>query len=270
MFKMARLDAHPPSSRRTPFRESHRPRSARALLGGAAGLLLAAWAWGQSAPSPIPDPPGLAVSDRVRRDAERPMYWIRKLGEHSAAQDRPPPEKAAERPTPPRPVAPVAVERPARPAPAPTAAPEPARAVSSAVPAVAAAASASLPASATAAPPDTATAASAAVDHTHPAPAEAPSSQAAAPPAPRVAEAVTLRPGEVLALPDALMRRLRRGAVEVRVEIGPDGQVLDAVIVQSSHPRLEQPAVEATRAAHFQPVARPTSAVIQFDFDLDS
>ena len=72
------------------------------------------------------------------------------------------------------------------------------------------------------------------------------------------------------ALPDVLMRRMRRGVVEVRVEIGPDGQVLDAVIVQSSHPRLEQPALEATRAAHFQPVARPTSAVIQFDFDLDS
>lgn len=105
-------------------------------------------------------------------------------------------------------------------------------------------------------------------------PPNAPPSQAApvaaAPSAPRVADTVTLRPGEILALPDALMRRLRRGAVEVRVEIGPDGQVLDAVIVQSSHPRLEQPALEATRAAHFQPVARPTSAVIQFDFDLDS
>lgn len=259
----------PPSSRRTPFRGSHRPRSARALLGGAAGLLLAAWAWGQSAPAPIPDPPGLAVSDRVRRDAERPMYWIRKLGEHSAAQDRPPPDKAAERPAPPRPVAPVAVERPTRAAPVPSAAPEPARAASSALQAVAAAASASLPASATAAPSGTATAT--AIDPPpRLAPAEAPSSQAAAPPAPRVAEAVTLRPGEILALPDALMRRLRRGAVEVRVEIGPDGQVLDAVIVQSSHPRLEQPALEATRAAHFQPVARPTSAVIQFDFDLDS
>lgn len=259
-----------PSSRHTPFRGSHRPRSARARLGGAAGLLLlAAMAWGQPAPAPIPDPPGLAVSDRVRRDAERPMYWIRKLGEHTAAQDRPPPEKAAERPTPPRPVAPVAIERLPRPAPA-SSPPEPARAVSSAAPAVAAAASAPHHAPASASMSDTATAAAA----PRLTPPNAPPSQAApvaaAPSAPRVADTVTLRPGEILALPDALMRRLRRGAVEVRVEIGPDGQVLDAVIVQSSHPRLEQPALEATRAAHFQPVARPTSAVIQFDFDLDS
>ena len=79
-----------------------------------------------------------------------------------------------------------------------------------------------------------------------------------------------LRPGESLALPDSLMRRMRRGSVEVKVQVAPDGSVMDATIVQSSHPRLDQAALEAIKAAHFQPVSRPTSAVIQFGFDLDS
>ena len=82
----------------------------------------------------------------------------------------------------------------------------------------------------------------------------------AAPPPPPVADTLVLRPGETLALPDSLMRRMRRGSVEVKVQVAPDGSVMDATIVQSSHPRLDQAALEAIKAAHFQPVSRPTSA----------
>ena len=54
--------------------------------------------WAQStppAPVPVPDTQGLEISDRVKRDAERPMYWIRRLGEQTAGQDKTAPERSA-------------------------------------------------------------------------------------------------------------------------------------------------------------------------------
>ena len=289
-----------------------RPRPAMQRQLARAALLwpLCAASWAQStppAPVPVPDTPGIEVSDRVKRDAERPMYWIRRLGEQTAAQDKASQERNAaerqgaaergartarsdkpEKPTAapaPRPAAPEPAPTPvlatrdsvgtgqARP-PAATTSPSPAPA-----PALAAAAppesgpsapeppvaSASSPAGGSDAPATDRTGGTDVAMATPPHHAEP-----AAPPPPPVADTLVLRAGESLALPDSLMRRMRRGSVEVRVQVAPDGSVMDATIVQSSHPRLDSAALEAIRAAHFQPVSRPTTAVIQFGFDLDS
>lgn len=269
--------------------------------------------WAQSAPPapvPVPDTPGLEVSDRVKRDAERPMYWIRRLGEQTASQDKASQERnAAERQTaaekaaaeraartarsdkPDKPTA-APAPRPAAPEPAPTPvlatrdssgtgqagssaapaspspAPAPAAAASGAPGASAPelpVASASSPAGESGAPATERTGGTDVAMATPPHHEE----PAAAPPPPAV-DTLVLRPGETLALPDSLMRRMRRGSVEVKVQVAPDGSVMDATIVQSSHPRLDSAALEAIKAAHFQPVSRPTTAVIQFGFDLDS
>lgn len=279
-----------------------------ALLGP---LCVACWA--QSAPPtpvPVPDTPGLEVSDRVKRDAERPMYWIRRLGEQTASQDKTSQERsaterqaaaekaAAERAArtarsdkPDKPTT-APAPRPAAPEPAPTpvlatrdsigtgqASPSAATASPSPAPALAAVASGAPGASAPELPVASASSPAGKSDApatertggTDVAMATPPHHvEPAAPPPPPVADTLVLRPGETLALPDSLMRRMRRGSVEVKVQVAPDGSVMDATIVQSSHPRLDSAALEAIKAAHFQPVSRPTTAVIQFGFDLDS
>ena len=267
--------------------------------------------WAQStppAPVPVPDTQGLEISDRVKRDAERPMYWIRRLGEQTAGQDKTAPERSAaekaasDKAAAERAARTVRNDKPEKPAPAArTAAPEPAPGpalatrdsaapaplASQAKPPGSEATPTVTPALAHAEPgasaPDApqARASGAAVESVDPTgdhaaatdvamntPERHPEPAAPAPPPPP--ETLVLLPGESLALPDSLMRRMRRGSVEVKVQVAPDGSVMDATIVQSSHPRLDQAALEAIKAAHFQPVSRPTSAVIQFGFDLDS
>ncbi len=271
--------------------------------------------WAQSAPPapvPVPDTPGLEVSDRVKRDAERPMYWIRRLGEQTASQDKASQERnAAERQTaaekaaaeraartarsdkPDKPTA-APTPRPAAPEPAPTPAlatrdssgtgqfspsaapaspsPAPAPAVAAAAPAAPATSAPELPVASASGPSgETNAPATERTGGTDVAMATPPRhEEPAAPPPPPEVDTLVLRPGETLTLPDSLMRRMRRGSVVVKVQVAPDGSVMDATIMQSSHPRLDSAALEAIKAAHFQPVSRPTTAVIQFGFDLDS
>lgn len=282
--------------------------------------------WAQSTPptpAPVPDTPGLEVSDRVKRDAERPMYWIRRLGEQTAGQDKANQErsaterqnaadkaaneKAAERAAAERAARASRAEKPAEkqaasaprstpiePAPAATpvlatrdgAAPNPDRSASgiSASPALAASAPAlakahaatpggsapSMPVASASSPPEASDSPPPPGSDTANVAMNTSTAPALATPAPLATDTLVLRPGESLALPDSLMRRMRRGSVEVKVQVAPDGSVMDATIVQSSHPRLDSAALEAIKAAHFQPVSHPTTAVIQFGFDLDS
>lgn len=263
--------------------------------------------WAQSAPPapvPVPDTPGLEVSDRVKRDAERPMYWIRRLGEQTASQGKASQERnAAEKAAAERAARTARSDKPDKPSPAPRPAPAasepaptpvlatrdstgeagpsaapaspspaPAPAVASGAPSASApelpVASASSPAGESGESGAPATERTGGTDVAMATPPH--HAESAAPPPPPEVDTLVLRPGETLALPDSLMRRMRRGSVEVKVQVAPDGSVMDATIVQSSHPRLDSAALEAIKAAHFQPVSRPTTAVIQFGFDLDS
>ncbi|MFZ2986949.1 TonB family protein, partial [Ideonella sp.] len=96
-----------------------------------------------------------------------------------------------------------------------------------------------------------------------PPPAAAPEPEDLSPPL------LSMLPGTEPSLPDSLMRKMRRGSVQVKVDVGVDGRVASASVEQSSHPRLENPAIEAVRSVRFQPVLRPASAVINLEFDLD-
>jgi TonB family protein len=96
----------------------------------------------------------------------------------------------------------------------------------------------------------------------------APPQRAAEEPTPD--QALQLVAGNEPRFPDALMRRLRKGSVNMRVDVGTDGKVIQVAVVNSSHPRLEQAAIEAAQGMRFQPLRKPTSGEINFSFDLDS
>ncbi len=268
------------------------------LLGLA--CLLPGLAWGQSPPSPLPvmDAASLpaGISERLRREAERPMYWIKVHADNDKAEARKPAPARLEpvKPEAPRPE-PVRAEAakaevakstpPARPVPAAlnpvatapvTPSPEaprpltPAADSSALAPSLAPGLAAADRAAAQAAAPATLLAS---VPTSLPAPTVppvvVPEPPPAAPPA-RVAEALELLSSVQPEFPQALMRRLRKGDLQVEVDVSTEGTVVDARVLSSSHPRLESAALTAIRTWQFKPPSRNTSAVINFSFDLDS
>jgi TonB family protein len=66
-----------------------------------------------------------------------------------------------------------------------------------------------------------------------------------------------------------LMEQLRKGNVEVRLTVAPDGQVSDVQVLASTHPRLQAPVVAAVRQWRFKPLRAPQSASVELGFDID-
>jgi TonB family protein len=246
------------------------------------------------------------ISERLRREAERPMYWIKVHGE----ADKPEPRRAAPAPVRSEPVKPEPVRAEPVRAEAPKSEPAKAAAIARSTPATPAPATASpvAPPEATPAPvaqstpelptPAQQTRSPGPLPDSAPAVAPPALTQAAVPenaasqegkgdtqlasaapslpPPPRpdikppVAEALELLSSSQPQFPQALMRQLRKGELQVEVDVSTDGTVADARVLSSSHPRLESAALSAIRTWQFKPPARPTSAVINFSFDLDS
>jgi TonB family protein len=246
------------------------------------------------------------ISERLRREAERPMYWIKVHGE----ADKPEPRRAAPAPVRGEPVKPEPVRAEPVRAEAPKSEPAKAAAIARSTPATPAPATASpvAPPEATPAPvaqstpelptPAQQTRSPGPLPDSAPAVAPPALTQAAVPenaasqegkgdtqlasaapslpPPPRpdikppVAEALELLSSSQPQFPQALMRQLRKGELQVEVDVSTDGTVADARVLSSSHPRLESAALSAIRTWQFKPPARPTSAVINFSFDLDS
>jgi TonB family protein len=252
-----------------------------------------------AAPAPAAPavPADSAVSDRVKKDAASPLYWIRLNAQKTDAAA---PAKPAPRITEMKPVA--AAPRPA---------PAPAAPVSTGGSTVASATQAPAPAPATAAAaqgtvntpttvPRTTTAPPNAATHAATAPAgtvvpsatgaaavglaagaglAAPSGASAATDAARTATAPVEEPDDQpLALvkadepefPITVMRRLRKGSVQVRFEVMPDGSVGNVTVVQTTHRSLNEAALEAVNGWRFEPVRASRSAVVDLGFDLDS
>jgi len=167
----------------------------------------------------------LSDADRLRRDAESPMRWIKLHADAPAA-----PVTAAS-------PAPAGKAGRAKPATRKTTSESPA---------------ASAPSSTAAAAPASAAGADRIADAT-PAPADELSPTRRSDP--------QWDPG--------LMQALRRGRVELRFSVGPDGLPASAEVIASSDARLDGAALAAMRQWRFARLSTARTASVEFGFDLD-
>ena len=70
--------------------------------------------------------------------------------------------------------------------------------------------------------------------------------------------------------PMASMRRLRKGEVEVKFEVGPDGVVDVVTVMKTTSASLNAAAVEAVRQWRFKPTPKGHTAMVDLAFNLDS
>jgi len=69
--------------------------------------------------------------------------------------------------------------------------------------------------------------------------------------------------------PAAVMRALRRGAVQVRFSVLADGSVADLEVLHTSNPRLNAAVLAAVGQWRFQPVTRVQTGAVEVGFNLD-
>ena len=70
--------------------------------------------------------------------------------------------------------------------------------------------------------------------------------------------------------PIATMRRLRKGEVEVKFEVGPDGVVDVVTVMKTTSASLNNAAVEAVRQWRFKPTPKGHTAMVDLAFNLDT
>lgn len=70
--------------------------------------------------------------------------------------------------------------------------------------------------------------------------------------------------------PIATMRRLRKGEVEVKFEVGPDGVVDVVTVMKTTNPSLNAAAVGAVRQWRFKPTPKGHTAMVDLAFNLDT
>ena len=237
-----------------------------------AGTLACAGALAQAAPSEQAS----SAADRAQKQADRTLYWIRVLAE------KPAPKPAAKPAVPAQAAAPAPAARALAAAPDARPAAQKVASVVSPVPSevggppavVAASPAVQMPSAgarnANAGGLDTV--ATPAVTAGLAAPTLTPP-EVDLPAAPEVEEP---DPGLIMTksadpqFPMATMRRLRKGEVEVKFEVGADGQVDIVSVVRSTNPGLNNAALDAVRQWQFKPTPRGHTAVVDLAFDLDS
>jgi TonB family protein len=224
--------------------------------------------------------PEISVSDRVKKDAAGPLYWIRLNAQKAdaAGTARPSPriteirtEARAPRPPQGQPQA-QAQAVPARSQPLPAAGP--ARPAGTSTSAELAVGSPAVADTAPAAVPGNALTGAAAAGLAAPAGSSATEAARTAAAAEPPADEPDDQPLAVLKaeepdFPANVMRKLRKGTVQVRFEVQADGSVADVAVVQTTHRSLNNAAIEAVTAWRFEPVRTPRSAVVDLGFDLD-
>ena len=227
-----------------------------------------------------------AAADKAQKETDRTMYWIRVL----ATTPAPKPVAAA------RPAAPAAPQAKlaAAPAPAPvkvasaTTSPSTATSADSAnalpasvvVPAPSAAVAPSLAAATGAANSGNASAmTTGGVDAGVSAAGVAGSLIAPSASAPQIDVPVADEepdPGLIMVksadpqFPINTMRRLRKGEVEVKFEVGADGVVDVVTVMKSTSPSLNAAAVEAVRQWRFKATPKGHTALVDLAFNMDS
>lgn len=224
--------------------------------------------WAQSAPQSAA---AASAAERAQRETDRTMYWIRVLATKPAPAKAPAaPVAAAPAPAAPAPRTAVAA---AAPAPAPKPAAEArtkvaAAPAANATPAPTKVAMASIPTSSTVSDATYPSAlSSSSADHAAVAlpPVAAPQPEAPAEPDPGLIQIKSVQPD----FPGVVVKRVRKGNVEVHFEVEPNGTVSDAVVVDSSNHRLNDAAIEAIKQWRFKPTPMSHTAAVNLVFDID-
>jgi TonB family protein len=70
--------------------------------------------------------------------------------------------------------------------------------------------------------------------------------------------------------PMATMRRLRKGEVEVKFEVGPDGVVDVVTVMKTTSQSLNAAAIAAVKQWRFKPTPRGHTAMVELAFNLDA
>ena len=220
-----------------------------ARLAALAAALLATFGMASAQQAPASEPRA-NMSERVLRDADSPMRWIkiqsesvRKAAASVAAASSPPPPAAA---------TPQATKT----ASAKAAAPKPLRVASAAI-----AATATQDGIANARGSTSSTVAAAATAATANASPRADNS---------TDEALVNIDRADPEWDEDLMRNLRRGRVVVRFNVAEDGYLSRIQIVESSNSRLTGPVMGALMQWRFEPITEPRVATVEFGFDMDS
>ena len=250
-----------------------------------AGALACAGALAQAS-APADAGSSASAADRAQKQADRTLYWIRVLAEKpapKAAAARPATAAAPQTPATQAAATPVrtttataaAESRPVQQKLASVVTPVPSEIATTnqvaAAPPAATAPSVPLPGNSTAT-------SSGGLD-TQPAVAAGLAAPALTPPevdVPSQPEIEEPDPGLIMTksadpqFPMATMRRLRKGEVEVKFEVGADGQVDVVSVVRTTNPGLNNAALDAVRQWQFKPTPRGHTAVVDLAFDLDS
>jgi len=230
-----------------------------------------------------------AAAERAQKETDRTMYWIRVLSDKPAAKPAAAPKPVAAAPAPvPQPkvaAAPAPVPVPERvkvatAAPSPTSADTanaaPSSVVVSAEPAAAAPSLAA--ATGTASTGNSSAMPAGGLDAGVSGASTAGSLAAPAAAAPQIDVPVPEEepdPGLIMIksadpdFPITTMRRLRKGEVEVKFEVGADGVVDVVTVMKTSSASLNAAAVEAVRQWRFKPTPKGHTALVDLAFNLD-
>ena len=228
-----------------------------------------------------------AAAERAQKETDRTMYWIRVLAEKPAPKPAAPkPVAAAPAPQAKAAASPEPRSKVAAAAPAPAMAPSTTSAdvadaaPSSVVVAVPTAAAPSLAAATgTASTGNSSAMRSGSVDAGVSGAGLAGSLAAPAAAAPQIDVPVAEEepdPGLIMIksadpeFPMSAMRRLRKGEVEVKFEVGPDGVVDVVTVMKTTSASLNAAAVDAVRQWRFKPTPKGHTALVDLAFNLDT
>ncbi len=217
-----------------------------------------------------------AAADKAQKETDRTMYWIRVLAQTPPAKPAAPKPAAAAPAPAPQPKVAAAPER-VKVAAAATSTADAANSAPSAV--VVAAPPAAVAPSLSGGAPNGSALGAGGLDASVASAGLAGSLAAPAVAAPQIDVPVAddePDPGLIMIksadpeFPMATMRRLRKGEVEVKFEVGPDGVVDVVTVMKTSSQSLNAAAVEAVRQWRFKPTPKGHTAMVDLAFNLDS
>jgi len=100
-------------------------------------------------------------------------------------------------------------------------------------------------------------------------PSARPDKPVAPPPEDETEEPLVLKAQVDPEFPGGLMRNLRKGTVQVKFTVQPDGTVGSTEVVKSTHARLNTAAMAAVKQWRFEPLRHAQLGIVELGFNLD-